>query len=141
MLVKIILVTIIKIRLKSLIYILSGSDVLTMLFQLTESLINQYNCTPPWLLYHNNQSEICGPHVSQDAAKKYKQHRYEAYDECENPCEKMFITTLFNSKSPGEQELQMQLPIALPINLISNKYVMNVLYKLGISFTIFKSNN
>ena len=108
MLVKIILVTIIEIRLKSFIYILSGSDVLTMLFQLTESLINQYNCTPPWLLYHNNQSEICGPHVSQDAAKKYKQHRYEAYDECENPCEKMFITTLFNSKSPGEQELQIR---------------------------------
>ena len=57
---------------------------------------------------HNPGIGICGPKVSRDAATEFYQQRYRAYDECEHPCEKMFITTLFNSKSPGKDELQIR---------------------------------
>ena len=66
------------------------------------------NCTAPWFLYYNSTVDICGPTFSKDVADEYHGRRYRPYSDCENPCEKMFITTLFNSKSPGKQELQIR---------------------------------
>ena len=58
---------------------------------------------------HNLSYEICDDkNSSKNASAEFYKRRYEPYPECENPCEKMIITTLFNSKSPGKQELQIR---------------------------------
>ena len=58
----------------------------------------------------NNLSyKICNDRISsKNVSVEFHSRRYEPYPECENPCEKMIITTLFNSKSPGKQELQIR---------------------------------
>ena len=58
----------------------------------------------------NNLSyKICNDRKSsKNVSVEFHSRRYEPYPECENPCEKMIITTLFNSKSPGKQELQIR---------------------------------
>ena len=71
-------------------------------------MISLHNCTAPWFLFYNSTVKICGPRYSRDVAYEYHGRRYRPYSECENPCEKMLITTLFNSKSPGKQELQIR---------------------------------
>ena len=58
---------------------------------------------------HNKSYEICSDkNSSKNVSAEFYKRRYEPYPECENPCEKMIITTLFNSKSPGKQELQIR---------------------------------
>ena len=101
---------------------------LKFILQMTNTVTSFNNCTAPWFLYyarwrllyvdfeyllffrkHNLPYQICNDKKSsRNASVEFHTRRYEPYPECENPCEKMIITTLFNSKSPGKQELQIR---------------------------------
>ena len=58
---------------------------------------------------HNFPYKICSEKISsKNTSTEFIERRYEPYPECENPCDKMSITTLFNSKSPGKQVLKIR---------------------------------
>ena len=101
---------------------------LRFILQMTNTVTSFNNCTAPWFLYyaryamdshseylnvffrkHNLSYKICNDrNSSKNVSVEFHNRRYEPYPECENPCQKMIITTLFNSKSPGKQELQIR---------------------------------
>ena len=52
---------------------------------------------------------ICGAHVSKEVAQFYRENRYNLYEECRNPCEKMIISTMFSYKSEGYNSIKFTL--------------------------------
>ena len=49
----------------------------------------------------NASITICQAHISKEVAQFYWENRYNFYEECRNPCEKMIISSLFSYKSKG----------------------------------------
>ena len=63
----------------------------------------------------NGSLAICGAHISKEVAQFYLENRYNFYEECWNPCEKMIISSMFSYKSEGYNTIKFIFPTEIHV--------------------------
>ena len=77
----------------------------------------------------NSSLTICRADLSKEVAQFYLDNRYNFYEECHNPCEKMIISSMFSYKSEGYNYIKFV--FATEVHVIKEKLKVSFDLLLG----------